>query len=47
MNYTAPKPVPSSTGGLITYPAPGVLRHTHNRGAYSGCMAKVDTKPRG
>lgn len=47
MNYTAPKPVPSSTGGLITYPAPGILRHTPNRGVYSGRIAVVESKSRG
>jgi len=47
MNYTAPKPVTSSTGGVITYPAPGVLRHTASNGAYSGRIAAVENKPRG
>jgi hypothetical protein len=38
--------IPSSTGGVITFPAPGVLRHTTKSGAYSGRIAqKEGTKP--
>jgi len=38
--------IPSSTGGIITFPAPGVLRHTAKNGAYSGKIAqKEGTRP--
>jgi len=36
-------PIPSSTGGTITHPAPGVIRHTAGN-SYTGKQAAMDER---